>query len=235
VLRLADEASAAVAALRDVPGAELASSQDALWLRGDFRRQERALAGLSVLGFFMEDEDGVLIEPGRSVPVDHLPEGLEWRPIESETRLRRSPGLLPAQLEDRVAIRLVRSGEPRPAGMLECRLQDLGDWIQTAPEVRFEGLEFALSENGTALVRGAAVPPVRGRHYTLSGRVAVPVGFRLEPAVPAGVLGELIGAGPGAWMVFALSGKVSVIDAGCFVPLSRAGLRIAMEGGDDAG
>ena len=228
VLRLEAGTGGKVALLRGVPGLEVAASVAGVWIRGDFRGQEMCLASLPVVGLYEELAEGGLSAVGGGVPIDSLPDDLEWLPIQQAVQLRKTIGGMPGQQTAGVQVRLHRSEQEAEAGLLECHLADLEEWVTNAPEIRYEGMEYALSEDGTGLVKGPMIPPIRGRRYVLTGSVAIPSGFRLEPDLPGSVIRELIGAGSGTTIVFDQAGCVSVIDAGCFVPVSRAGLRDAM-------
>lgn len=130
--------------------------------------------------------------------------------------------------------RLVPSADRRPVAALSCSLAELERWAAWAPSAEFAGLQGALKGDVAFLV-GAALPAVAGaERYWGDGRILVPLGSRIEPALPESSWSEAFGLGRDDRLVFGCGGA-EVVPGDALGPISRATIRLAgreARGGD---
>jgi hypothetical protein len=221
---------AALAGLRCHPGVTVSFVGDRAWLRwpdGDEEvlRQVLAVSGVELY----EHHDGFWHRHGQALPAFDLPaEGeplplfrvLVPAPVEAEATPDR-PGPVP--------LRLVRDDRPRPTSALWCAAPDLGPWADRAPQAELGAVRAARCGDDVLLV-GSRLPPLPGVRLW-GGRVLVPLGFRPEPALPDGALREALRVAADEVAVLGEEG-VDVVPDEALVPLTRAGVRLALgEGG----
>jgi hypothetical protein len=227
-LPLADRVK--VALLRLEPDLEIGESGETLWLRGETDSDEipPELAKLPIAELFFLTEEDQLSPPGRATPVARLPEGLEWQSLASSSRLKKSPASLPARPAEKATLRLVRSERERESNLLWVTLSTLLEWVERAPEIRMQGLDFACSSAGEVFVKGTirSIPAVSGLRFCEADGVAVPAGLELKPSIAPTVVHQLMGTSAGALLVFDAEAKVTVLEKSNFVALSRAAVRL---------
>jgi hypothetical protein len=133
---------------------------------------------------------------------------------------------------DRLRVGLVRDDRPRPATALYCPLSELARWADQATSQQLASLQGVYCE-GHVLVRGGRLPALArvvgaGSPRPYWGRaVLIPLGYRAEPDVAEGVLGEVLGLQAGETALLS-AGGAEVIPADLFRPLTRSGVRLAV-------
>ncbi len=200
----ADDAAVAIRALLPIVGVVLFARSPTGWRRVGRRLDEPAAPG-----------------PGSTIPL--------------ATALLPAPpqiDLPPETSRDRLAIRLVRGDWPSSASAIVCDLDALERWAGQAPPTEFAGL-VAARAGGRGLVVGRPAPAVRDAIRLGGDRVLVPLGYRLEPELPAEFVLLAAGARPDDRLLF-LGGGVEVVPGEAFAPLTRASARLATTTSRDA-
>ncbi len=167
---------------------------------------------------FRNHEDGV--------PLDRLliPEKLSAQRPERGLANRLDVGVAPDQ-----------RGEARPATAMRCELVTLAVWAEQATSYQLSRLQGTWrkasdGEDGKAdaFVRGGVgtlpLLPESVRYWGTD--LLVPLGFRVDPALPEGAIRRVVGADEGDLVVFDEQG-FELIARDTFKPLSRAGIRLA--------
>ncbi len=227
-IRLARADAATLGPLRLLPGCEAGEDGGSVWVRGP--------AG-----------DAALDVRLAALPAD---DRFEWRP---PARLRRLPDHIPAHTlppiawhplavwlavawpaaadppsgapSGRATLRLVRGGDEQAPELLRARWSDWVTFAAGAAQVRLAPLQFAVTAAGEVCVRGRPLPPVPGERFVLHGRVAVPTGWRWEPAVPPAVLAAKFGLGPDALALWSTDGGVRRFTGEEWVAAARSAVR----------
>src|SRR5262249_13874515 len=120
----------------------------------------------------------------------------------------------------RASVSLVRNGTPRAASAMRLSLVELIRWAESATTHQFQGLQAARC-GAQVLLRGR-LRPLAGERFW-GRRVLLPLGWRLEPNLPEGVLLAGMRLAAGEIVLFTGSG-VEVVPAGAFGPVTRAGV-----------
>jgi MoxR-vWA-beta-propeller ternary system domain bpX2 len=179
---------------------------------------------------------------------EHLPAfGVPFRTDDDGVGLDRLliPGRLSAQrplggFADSLRVGLAADDrhEVRLATGMRCSLRALPVWAEAATSLQLARLKGvwrpldAGEEGGVeAFVLGApgTLPhfPESVRYW--GGDLLVPLGFRADPALPAGAIRGAVGAGEGDLVVIDEHG-IELIARAAFQPLTRAGIRLASGG-----
>jgi len=178
----------------------------------------------------------------------HLPEfGMPLGALEAGTPLERIviPAKISAErpvgiLPEPLVVRVVPfdSRQDRPATAMRCSIDELAAWADSATSSRLsrlEGVWRACSsgdENQSAvLVLGdPGTLPLLPRSTRFWGAdLLVPLGFRLEPELPAPAVRHVVGAGKDDIVLMDEKGY-ELIARKAFKPLARSSIRLAQEG-----
>jgi hypothetical protein len=164
--------------------------------------------------------------PGQSLPAFDLPEEPSTQSLERALTPAPFQPVPPDRPEIRpVGLRLVREAVARPAAALRCTLAALAAWAETATSHQLGSLRAARSGQNVLLL-GARLPVIAGAERFWGRRVLVPLGHRVEPALPESALYEALGVEEGAIVLFSEAG-VEIVPRGAPQPLSRAAVRLA--------
>jgi MoxR-vWA-beta-propeller ternary system domain bpX2 len=187
--RLAD-----LAEIRCVPGVRVALAGDRAWVRfeaGDERVVRRVLPIAGVRLY--RRRDGCWFPHGQFLPAFEVPENLDGQPLHQVLTPAPVQPVTAAQPVLRpVPLALVPDDRPRPTTAMTCDLADLAAWADTVPSVRLATLRAAYHQ-GRVLLLGQRLPLLASGERFWGVRVLVPVGQRLEPALPEGALGAALG------------------------------------------
>ena len=225
-LCLAREDAGALAALRLMPGVEVAEAGQEIWLRGP-PGDERLAAKLSALPAGARYErlaQDQLRLIDRRIPARRLPV-LSWRPLPAWLRVELPAAALPGIKPAPVPLRLTRSSDEREPGLLLTGLDEFWRFAEQAARVRLEPLQFAADADGQVLVRGRPLPPLPGRRFAVHAGVAVPAGLTWQPAVSPEVLGRCFGVSGDALVLWSEDGTITRLHGEQFVPATRSAVR----------
>ena len=128
---------------------------------------------------------------------------------------------------------MVQSGVERDPELLRTDLGALREYLRGAARVRWARLGFAVSLEGSVLVRGTPLPALPGQRWVRMGRVYVPVGFQWSPAVEPAVVEQLLAVAANEWIVWlapvpdevAAAGNLLRLTEEQFVPLTPSAVR----------
>ncbi|HKK79330.1 MAG TPA: hypothetical protein VJ933_06855, partial [Phaeodactylibacter sp.] len=148
VLKFDLQDTAPLADLRTQPGLFVAKTDAAIWLKikeasKELQPRLKALPAMQTYAL----REGLLFSMDAAVPEGQLPPSINWTPLQKWLQPEPPASVLPplAPPKDRLPFRLVRSQVEETASAL---LVERGQWRQyadTAPKVRLERLQFALS------------------------------------------------------------------------------------------
>jgi len=210
----------------------IAVAQDGYWIRGLTQEQLESAEIRSIpfkkLYYMRGDHAQLLFPRGGSVPVRKLPSGLSWTPLEKAMPLEHpSYNHNYFGLSERLSVRLVPSEREEEPVALLLSLQQLGDYIQTAPAVRLEPLSWVIADD-QALVVGRPLLPLPGKSYWRRGNHLLPAGLDMEWTVLAETLDRQLNPDGNCWLLWDEDGSyLSVPRLGCR-PLSISSFRLSM-------
>lgn len=162
---------------------------------------------------------------GSRLPHQNIP-SLLWTPIE-----RGLPVRLPAfnhnyfGLKEKAAIKLQRSDEEKEPYALLTRLNDLQQYIESAPAVRLWGLRWAVVDDGYAMILGGPLLPVQGDAFWRSDDFLFPAGYDLAFPVLGSTLQGLLNPQSDGWIVWNKEGGYWKMNKETLSPLSIASVR----------
>jgi MoxR-vWA-beta-propeller ternary system domain bpX2 len=223
--RMPAAALAALAEMRTTPGVEVARDGDWAWIRWQAGEEAVLRRLLPVFGVQLyEQRDGRWHQAGCCLPAFEVPARLEYRPLLEEVTPARVTGRPPPALSAQpVVLRLVADDVMRPTTAMECRLQDFARWMDDVPAARLQHLRAAHC-CGRLLVRGERLPLLVDSDRFWGKRVLVPLGSRLDPALPESAYHEALGVEASETLLFRHD-FCEIIPGESFSAVTRAGVR----------
>jgi hypothetical protein len=227
-LPLAD--AALLGPLRRWPAVEVCRVDNSIWLRAASLQDEqweycRRLPGADRYEVL---KDGQLRPAGKLVPRGILPSG-PWEPLAAWLRVELPRADTSLAAAPQMALKLVRSSEPRATSWL---LTDMDGWrryVDTAPQTRLARWTFAADALGAVIIRGTPLPPLRGTQYVEANGIGVPAGWTWSPAVDAAVVRAALRLEEGACALWQADGAWQRIVADDWVQATRSAVRLTAE------
>lgn len=229
-VKLPSEQAAALGRLRTRSGIDAAADADGVWLRIAEQDEQLAaeLSGVTLAACFEVDDENRLLPLGGRVPVARLPQ-LAWRPLAEFIAVSLPIAALGGRLPDRVPIGLVRTERVQQPNVLVTTVDELVEYVASAPEVRLQGGRFAACAAGRAVVQIDPLLPLPGERFVAQDGVAIPAGWAVAPAVPAAILAKSLRLLAGDLAILSSQGAVEVITEDQFVRLTRSAVRATRE------
>jgi hypothetical protein len=223
--------------LRYKTGIGICEQADVLWLQGNSLDNDLLALISRIPGALLFEvlKDGQLVRRGQLVPTGRNVAG-PWQLFDEWFRQALAPpsGLTSARkalgTTNTLEIHLVRTALPREATLLQTTLDKFQAYASDAPQWRVERWKFAASADGQVLVQGTPLPPVPGEHWILEDDLAVPAGFRWEPAVAAATLRRVFGLQPGSVALLRRDGTWEHVPAEAWVQCTRSAVRLTVQG-----
>ncbi len=224
----------ALADLRHLPGILVAPIGDRAWIRWNPSLQsvlERILPIPDIQLF--THHKGFWYQPGRhlpdfNLPIETSPEQLPLASVLLPDKIEGIPE--PTDLPAPLPITWVRDDEPRPATALTCSLAQLGQWAETSLSSQFDGLLGAHSGE-RVLILGADLPALPGAQRYWGERIFLPLGSRLNLRLSEPALCRALQISTDEFAIFAAH-EFEIIPRTSLRPLSRASVRLALQGGE---
>ena len=189
------------------------------------------IARIFYAGFlhFWRVDDGQLCRLGSRLPQGFLPQG-PWESLLSLWMLvELPPSSLPAQIVNRIPLKLVRNSQHRDANLLLTSMEQWLTYGSTAPQIRLDRWDFAVSLDREVLIRGVPLAPIPGKYFALAGGIAVPCGWHWSPAVDVDVLARTFCLAEGDLILWRDDGRIEQIAEHQFVRATRSAIRLSAE------
>ncbi|GEM_PF-4864034 len=192
-----------------------------LWTDPDAQTEQLRLRWRGLALFAVDPED-------RLIPLDHnlphgkLPQG-PWRTLEEWLPLESCAALpAPRVAPESCSLRLQRSVHIREATLLCCSLAEWARWLRHVPTAMLEGREFRVSQEGELWLRGGQrLPAIQGQRYSVEQGLALPLGFTVEPRLPASLIRRACGTSSSDLLVFHPEGYFIELSGEGWSPSSR--------------
>jgi hypothetical protein len=224
-------ALAVLADVRCVPNVRVALVGDRAWVHwppGDEAVLRRVLpvAGAELY----VRRDGLWHRPGQALPVFGLPFDAPTQPLDrvltpAPLQAEASP---PQQLRP-TRLRLLRDDRPRAATALLCAQTEVMCWADRATTAQLTALRAARCGESVVLL-GHPLPPLARSERFWGADLLMPLGCRLEPALPESAVRRALGV-PADELLLVRHGGVEIIPGDALQPLTRAGVRLTAEEG----
>jgi hypothetical protein len=226
---MAVEQLSMLAEVRCVRGVEIVQENQQVWVSWPADREEVLQRVLAVPGvrLFVKREAN-WYELGRRLPAREVGfDGLRKPLFHALTPVAPQMESPNTQSIDRVCLHLVPDDRARQTTALRCSIDVLQRWIERTPGVQFERLKAVLADE-EVLVVGDGLPMLPGNARYWGERVLTPLGFRIEPELPPGVLQEVLGLSDHDLAIFSDSG-VERFSRELLTDLSRGRVRLAAQ------
>lgn len=229
-VRLPKDKAAQLGPLRTLGGLEVHETDKEIWLRVRETSEEiqTALKSLPAATAFRVLDDGQLCQWGNLVPHGFLPAG-PWESLSQWMTVKLPSAALAGRLTNRIPLQLVRDSQPRDANLL---LTSLNDWLaygRTAPQVRLDRWQFAVSVENEVLIRGTPLPPIPGQQFIEEHGIAIPCGWHWSPAVDGEVLAQAFALSDCTLLLWRAEGSIERIAREQFVRATRSAIRLSAE------
>ncbi len=226
ILVLHQKEEAALGQVRCIPGLKAARNDEQIWLRGWFDEQPLPLAvkQLPVKHTYQLDEQGQLFPQKGLTPVRVLPQ-LAWQSLREFVSLELPTAALPAQPPEPLVMSLVPSKVARVGTALLTSLSQWISYVETAPLVRLERWQYAVSEKMQVLVIGPPLPPLPGQEYWQCGPMLLPCGFDFEYPFLSNEIHQRLNPNKDGIILWSKQGNWQYIRQQDIVPVSRSGVR----------
>lgn len=208
---------------------KMAPGEGVYWVKGLTEKEVESaeVRGIPFIQLYYQ-RDQLLFPNGGITPVRKAPQGLLWTPIE-----RGLPVTLPAfnhnyfGLQQQTAARILPGGEEQPGYAMLVPANVLQTYIETAPAVRLQALQWVLI-NREALVLGTPLLPLQGRVFWKQQQFLLPAGYRFEWPVMAEVIHDKLNSA-GNWMLWQEDNTVVTMTPEQLRELSISSFRLTMQ------
>jgi hypothetical protein len=214
--------------LRDCSGVVALELDASIWLRGPYAEDTPLrIAALPGQRYDVLD-DGQLILHGNRVPSARLPKG-DWILLTSFVQLSLPTARYASGSIVPVPLRLERTDENQSeAGALLVQSHHWLAFINTAPAIRLAPLRFAVASDDRVLVIGQPLPSLPGTYLSFTNNIAIPTGFRWQPAVEPPIARSVFGGEPEAVVLWTTTDDWERIPADAITTVTRAAVRATM-------
>ncbi len=195
----------------------------ALWLRCP-AADAAECAALPAVARYRCDSRGLLTPLEGSVPVAQAPAG-PWLPLTEVFPVHPATPNFPGRTRQRLNVSLVRTEREQPAQAVLLPLAQMLPWVEQAPRIRLERLQFAAAADGRALVKGTPLPPVPGAVFYFAGAMALPCGWDFAPHLWHGWVEKALAIPAGGLCLVHEDARLELIGAEGFAPLTLAAVR----------
>lgn len=222
--------------LRDRPEFLGSFGEELWWIRADCAVAPDAMRILSLMPdmeLYHLDERQRLIPVGKSVPVDVLPEGVQWKPISHWIRiwLPQSRTIGKGSFARPIAypLRWQPCEEIGNPGGLLCRFFDWSSFVLKNIQSKWRRLRFACYSKShgefDTLVVGSPIPSIRGVRLVDCCRILTPMAYTWVPAVPAQAIRRSLRVAESDWLLWESEASIEIVSDSNFLPTTRVSIR----------
>jgi hypothetical protein len=214
--------------LRLTPGLEACVMGSWCWVRGADATSAAACtqAGVPWFNFYETASDGLLFEPGRTLPSAALPTA-NWEALASFLAPEAPAAAWPGLLRDRALFELRRASRAQAAEYLCLTTSVWHDFATSAPAIRLHPLKFVLNESkGLTLVGGRPLPSLPGQHCYARDGLIMPCGWEPGVDLQPATLAAWLRLGAGEMALLDENGTFSRIPATAWSGADRSVVRL---------
>ena len=215
------------ASLKECDYLEAMINDDLLWIRYKQDRKDihTKLKEVPYARLYRSHPKGI-IEENKLIPDPIVPEG-NWQALRNYFELNFSINSTKSQVYDKVELKLVRSSDFNETNFIACQFKDFHDFVIKAAQVRFRGLKFCVDKSGFCYVYGKPAPAIKSKGFYIHQQIAIPIGFRLEPNIPAKILKRLQHLNSNEYLIFD-GNRIERLNTAHFKVVTRRTVRLYM-------
>ncbi len=217
---------AALGKVRCIAGLKAARERGQVWLRGWPVKQPLPLElkQLPAAKTYRLDKNQRLFPKENLTPVGLLPD-LTWELLPTFIPVKLPTAALPAEMPEPLNLRLVPSQNTSPGAALMVDLNAWMAYVETAPQVRLDRWQYAVSEEREVLVLGTPLPPLPGREFWRFKDMLLPGGYDFEYAFLRKAIQQKLNPEKDALVLWTEDGVWQRIPNEDMLSLSRSGVR----------
>lgn len=219
-----------------LPAVQIAISNEGLWVKTDDEQDSHSTQALSKLPGaerFQLDEQGRLIEIGKTVPTALLPQ-LKWHSVRSIVRLELPIASHVESLLDETrqmefgsadSLNWVPMDRVQHATAITCKWDDWYRYALSVPLRRLQSLRYAVRKDRNVIVIGEPLPGVPCTYYLETDRILIPSPYTWSPRVPAVSIRKKLRIGENDWLLWTKPEYIEMIRDQFFLNATRVSIR----------
>ncbi len=223
VLVLAEAYHDQIGTIRTIVRWKAARNQQEIWLKGPIPtgKEKIRIQSLPLLATYEVDDKNRLFPHGKQTPVGLLPD-LDWQTLSDYLPITMPVSAMPAAMAHKLPIQLVSSQNAHPAYALQTSFKSWKTYVESAPLIRLQQLQFALSTEKTVLIIGEPLPTLQGISFWRNGNLLIPSGFDFEYGFLGTLINQKLSSSVESLILFSADGMATAIPNTSFQPVSRA-------------
>ncbi len=198
-----------------------------IWIKDLTAAQARSVEVKSIpYKTLLYEKNGKLCLADHQLPYCSIPTVL-WTPLQ-----RALPLSLPRfnhnyfGIHEQVPVRLCPSSQEQPAAAMLVSLTELEHYLNTAPAIRVQHLQWTVVNGTQALVLGTPLLPLNGSIFWQQGRFLLPAGYVFELPGISGIFGNKLETGNDQWVVWPTPQTWFLLPNNYLQPLSLSSFRL---------
>ena len=227
VLQLASMDKYLLGTVRCLPNLQALDTDQSIWLRGiDADNIPLLLQQLPSIGRYYEDAQKRLFPVGGLTPIGTLAAG-EWQPIKQFIPVEVPSSAFPGKTDKQYRIQLIPAETEHKAAALLADLIAWKNYVEGAPQIRLDQLQFAVSATNEVLIIGYPLPPIPGRAYWKQDLLLIPNGYDFDLSNMANLLNTALNQAQDAYLLFQETGTYQKVFLEQLVPTTRSAVRLS--------
>ena len=216
--------------LRSLTNLKMAYLGETIWLTGFTQEQAKSILVASLPHKKLYIQKGKFLHfTGKQLPEREVPTGLLWTPIVRAIKLQTaSAGSNYQNKLNSLAIRLQEVSDvpvPPKAVMMRVTMLALSQYLETAPRIRYEHLQWCLLDDKEALIYGEPMLPIpTDQVYWQKNASFLPLGFDFELKLMADVV-QANQQSEDDWLLWERDNAYTRLSKSIFRPLTLSSLR----------
>jgi MoxR-vWA-beta-propeller ternary system domain bpX2 len=175
------------------------------------------------------EKDGRLYLNNSLLPDRNIP-GVLWSPLWRVLPLQRPPyNHNYFGLEEKLKLQLQPSSDEKTSTAMMVDLLSLENYLQSAPEIRFKNLEWAVIGHNSAFVKGTPLLPLEADVFWLNHGMFLPAGFDFNYSILGELIRKKIDPLGENQIVLRKDGGYFMIPKDAFVSLSKSSFQLTQQ------
>jgi len=149
----------------------------------------------------------------------------KWLVIQQFIPVEAPASAFPGTTDKKHLIQIVPSEKERPSAALLTTWAHWKKYVETAPQIRLDQLQFAVSNQAEVLVVGQPLPPIQGKAYWQQDLLLLPNGYDFDLSNMATFISAALSKAQDGYLLFQEEGTFQKIPLQGFVAARRSAVR----------